>query len=941
MSYQVLARKWRPQQFGQLVGQDHVKSALIHALNNDRLHHAYLFTGTRGVGKTTIARIFAKSLNCELGVTSTPCGKCSACVEIDKGFFVDLLEIDAASRTKVEDTRDLLDNVQYAPTRGRYKVYLIDEVHMLSRHSFNALLKTLEEPPPHVKFLLATTDPQKLPITVLSRCLQFSLKALSQTQIKDHLRRILQHEHIQAEDEALALLARAAKGSLRDSLSLTDQAIAQTNGHIQLGPVREMLGYLEQSWAELLLQDVLNRDVQAMQTHLGQLCQAHSHFGHVLDDMLSLLHLAALSQFQLSASELALTESAFVRAVAKQFAPEAIQLYYQLLISGKKELPYAPDPRIGLEMTLLRAIAFVPVAAHDTPSPVQSARAAALAAASVPTEPAASVGHSAQLTAVAAGVASKPVLAEATPPAPAALSQQTPAPAAPSGDSPAFDAIPYDSAPYDQSQSEHHQSEYQQYEYQQAEHNPSASPSQQGSQAAALADNSAVSSELRDGSSAASTAAEQAIDPVTARILARRGMPAMGAPDLVKKTESAPAPQLVAPQPKPLAPPAVVTTSQPSTATSLTHDSRSLDSRSLDSLTLDDVPPWQTPAEATASRELAQQIAQQVTQQLVAPQAPQATPEMQALVQTPDLAPSAGLTDATAGVSNAESSIAVPNPTRPSLTPVAAVGAPADDVATVAPHEPRVEAESLLQHPNASAEPASQGLASFTPQMEATGDTEELDDELELPSMPMAPLSSDEDEDAIEVVGSFDWQWQAPQAQPIRHALLDSVPVQEQQIDFASEEIAEVEQHTEQNLYFDGEITASNFAVRSSAQVDAWAARIDTLRIGGLMRLFLLHSECTQHGAELQLRVASSQKHLDSPRNREQLRQVLSGSFGQELEVHVAFVEETPTSPQAIQDRINQARRRYAEQMLKQDPQLSQLCQQFDAYWLPDSLEVN
>lgn len=933
MSYQVLARKWRPQQFGQLVGQDHVKSALIHALNNDRLHHAYLFTGTRGVGKTTIARIFAKSLNCELGVTSTPCGKCSACVEIDKGFFVDLLEIDAASRTKVEDTRDLLDNVQYAPTRGRYKVYLIDEVHMLSRHSFNALLKTLEEPPPHVKFLLATTDPQKLPITVLSRCLQFSLKALSQTQIKDHLRRILQHEHIQAEDEALALLARAAKGSLRDSLSLTDQAIAQTNGHIQLGPVREMLGYLEQSWAELLLQDVLNRDVQAMQTHLSQLCQAHSHFGHVLDDMLSLLHLAALSQFQLSASELALTESAFVRAVAKQFAPEAIQLYYQLLISGKKELPYAPDPRIGLEMTLLRAIAFVPATVHDTPSPVQSARAAALAAASVPTEPAPSVSHSPQLTAVASGVASKPVLAEATTPAPAALVQQIPEPAAPSGDSPAFDAIPYDSAPYDQSQSEYHQ-----YEYQQAELNPSASPDQQGSETAALADDSAVSSEPRNGSSAASTAAEQAIDPVTARILARRGMPAMGAPDLAKKTESAPAPQLVTPQPKPLAPPAVVTTSQPSTATSLTQDSLTHGSRSLDSQSLDDVPPWQTPAEATASRALAQQIAQQVTQQLLAPQATQGP---QVSVQTPDLSPSAGLIHATALVSNTESSTAGPNPTRPSLSSVAVGDAPVAEVAAVAPLEPQVATESLPTHSNVSAEPVSHGFASFTPQVEATSDTEELDDELELATMPAAPLSSDEDDDAIEVVGSFDWQWQAPQAQPIRHALLDSVPVQEQQIDFASEEITEVEQHTEQNLYFDGEITAANFAVRSSAQVDAWAARIDTLRIGGLMRLFLLHSECTQHGAELQLRVASSQKHLDSPRNREQLRQVLSGSFGQELEVHVEFVEETPTSPQAIQDRINHARRRYAELMLKQDPQLSQLCQQFDAYWLPDSLEVN
>ncbi len=359
MSYQVLARKWRPQNFAQLVGQDHVKAALTNALSQNRLHHAYLFTGTRGVGKTTIARIFAKSLNCEQGVTATPCGVCSACAEIDKGYFVDLLEIDAASRTKVEDTRDLLDNVQYAPSRGRYKVYLIDEVHMLSKHSFNALLKTLEEPPPHVKFLLATTDPQKLPITVLSRCLQFSLKALSQSQIKQHLSYILAQEQISAEDEALALLARAAKGSLRDSLSLTDQAIAQTNGHIELGPVREMLGYLEQSWAELLLQDVLNRNLTRMQQHLYQLIAQHSQFQSVLDDMLSLLHLAALGQFQLNAAELALTESAFVRAVAKA-QPESIQLYYQLLLSGKKGFSLCAGSRTGLEMALLRAIAFVP-----------------------------------------------------------------------------------------------------------------------------------------------------------------------------------------------------------------------------------------------------------------------------------------------------------------------------------------------------------------------------------------------------------------------------------------------------------------------------------------------------------------------------------------------------------------------------------------------------
>lgn len=361
MSYQVLARKWRPQNFSQLVGQDHVKTALINALTTNRLHHAYLFTGTRGVGKTSIARIFAKSLNCETGVTATPCGQCVACREIESGRFVDLLEIDAASRTKVEDTRDLLDNVQYAPTHGRYKVYLIDEVHMLSRHSFNALLKTLEEPPPHVKFLLATTDPQKLPVTVLSRCLQFSLKALSPEQIKQYLAYILQQENIPFEDAALGLLARAAKGSLRDSLSLADQAIAQSNSHITQQTVRDMLGYLEHSWAQLLLNAVLQRDPASLRQHLAELISLHSDFTVVLDDMLSLLHLAALTQLQPEASVMAESQQDYVQTLAQSQPAASIQLYYQLLISGKKELPYAPDAVTGLEMALLRALAFVPV----------------------------------------------------------------------------------------------------------------------------------------------------------------------------------------------------------------------------------------------------------------------------------------------------------------------------------------------------------------------------------------------------------------------------------------------------------------------------------------------------------------------------------------------------------------------------------------------------
>jgi len=734
MSYQVLARKWRPQNFGQLVGQEHVKTALTHALNQNRLHHAYLFTGTRGVGKTTIARIFAKSLNCEQGVTATPCGICSACTEIDKGFFVDLMEIDAASRTKVEDTRDLLDNVQYAPTRGRYKVYLIDEVHMLSKHSFNALLKTLEEPPPHVKFLLATTDPQKLPITVLSRCLQFSLKALSQSQIKQHLSYILSQEGIAAEEDALALLARAAKGSLRDSLSLTDQAIAQTNGDIRLSAVREMLGFLEQSWAEILLQDVLNRDLTAMQAHLQQLVSSHSHFQAVLDDMLSLLHLAALSQYQLSASELALTESAFVRAVAKHHAPEAIQLYYQLLLSGKRDLPYAPEPRIGLEMALLRAIAFVPAKAGAMPD-VSSGRAAALSAA--------------QLTMPAPPVATAPAAQEPV--------------------------LPLSAAPL-----------------------PSSAPQ--------------TTAEVTPPTAAASSGeVAPGMDSVTASILARRGLQRSAEP-APKKSERQAAPVVL--------------------------------------------PPRIAPAALSS-----------------APAAPQVA--------------------------------AAVNP--------AALPAPAD----IPPWE---------DEPAAPAGMPDAHIAAPEPEAELSGD----------------------DDDSDGPVGQDDWQWQQSytpaQVQPIRHALLESLAVPEtaQDIDFASEVVTEVAVVSDDSshLSFDGEIHAANFAVRSSSQVDAWAQRIDSLRIGGLMRLFLLHSSMQLNGDVLTLQVASSQQHLDSERNRAQMQTVLAESFAMPLQVQIEFTEEVPASPQALQQRIDLARRRYVQQVLQQDPALCSLMQEFAGEWVPDSLEV-
>jgi DNA polymerase-3 subunit gamma/tau len=360
MSYQVLARKWRPNCFAELVGQEHVVTAISNALDNNRLHHAYLFTGTRGVGKTTIARIFSKSLNCEVGLSATPCGKCSTCVEIDQGNFIDLLEIDAASRTKVEDTRELLDNVQYRPSRGRYKVYLIDEVHMLSKHSFNALLKTLEEPPPHVKFLLATTDPQKLPVTILSRCLQFNLKALSRTQIAKQLEFILAQEQLQNDTEALSQLARAAQGSMRDALSLTDQAIAQGNGVVSLSIVTAMLGLMDKNLVLKLLNAVLQKNNNEMMQLVEHMAMQSADFSQVLAELMSLLHQVALSQIVPEACKLETIAARAIFQMAKAVSAEHIQLLYQIVLNGKKDLAHAADPRSGVEMTLLRMLAFCP-----------------------------------------------------------------------------------------------------------------------------------------------------------------------------------------------------------------------------------------------------------------------------------------------------------------------------------------------------------------------------------------------------------------------------------------------------------------------------------------------------------------------------------------------------------------------------------------------------
>ncbi|EAC1032157.1 TPA: DNA polymerase III subunit gamma/tau [Salmonella enterica] len=361
MSYQVLARKWRPQTFADVVGQEHVLTALANGLSLGRIHHAYLFSGTRGVGKTSIARLLAKGLNCETGITATPCGVCDNCREIEQGRFVDLIEIDAASRTKVEDTRDLLDNVQYAPARGRFKVYLIDEVHMLSRHSFNALLKTLEEPPAHVKFLLATTDPQKLPVTILSRCLQFHLKALDVEQIRHQLEHILNEEHIAHEPRALQLLSRAADGSLRDALSLTDQAIASGDGQVSTQAVSAMLGTLDDDQALSLVEAVVDANGERVMSLINEAAARGIEWEALLVEMLSLLHRIAMVQLSPAAlgSDMAAIEQR-MRELARTVPPGDLQLYYQTLLIGRKELPWAPDRRMGVEITLLRALAFHP-----------------------------------------------------------------------------------------------------------------------------------------------------------------------------------------------------------------------------------------------------------------------------------------------------------------------------------------------------------------------------------------------------------------------------------------------------------------------------------------------------------------------------------------------------------------------------------------------------
>ena len=386
MSYLVLARKWRPRSFDELVGQDHVRRALTNALDSGRIHHAFLFTGTRGVGKTTIARIFAKSLNCERGVSSRPCGECGACKDIDAGRFVDLLEVDAASRTKVDDTRELLDNVQYAPARGRCKVYLIDEVHMLSTHSFNALLKTLEEPPPHVKFLLATTDPQKLPVTVLSRCLQFHLRRLPLPQIQERLAMIATAEKVEFEPAALRAIARSAEGSMRDALSLLDQVLAFGGGRVLESEVRALLGTLDRRHVEGILNALAVQDGAALMACVAQLDERAPDYDQALGELAAAVQRMALLQALPDLRGEDEEQDVLLAGLAAQFTPEDLQLLYQIAIMARRDLDFAPDARGGFEMALLRMLAFRPAGPGREPAPPPPAggRKAVASAAAAP-----------------------------------------------------------------------------------------------------------------------------------------------------------------------------------------------------------------------------------------------------------------------------------------------------------------------------------------------------------------------------------------------------------------------------------------------------------------------------------------------------------------------------------------------------------------------------
>ena len=905
MSYQVLARKWRPNNFSELVGQEHVVAAISNALDNDRLHHAYLFTGTRGVGKTTIARIFSKSLNCELGMGSKPCGKCSTCVEIEQGNFVDLLEIDAASRTKVEDTRELLDNVQYRPSRGRYKVYLIDEVHMLSKHSFNALLKTLEEPPPHVKFLLATTDPQKLPITILSRCLQFNLKALSRAQIAQQLQHVFTQEQLQNEPEALAQIARAAQGSMRDALSLSDQAIAQGNGNVSLSIVTDMLGLMDKTQVLKLLNAVLNKQNEWVFELVDFMSEQAVDYSQVLNELMSLLHQIALTQFVPDACKLETISARAIYQLAKNALPEHIQLLYQVALQGKRDMPFAADARTGLEMTLLRMLAFSPVQVNTsveelvamTPSPAPSS---APSSAPLPVQDKHDPATPTDDTPVESTetVVASPAQAEEIPQAPAIATE--------------VDNKQRAAAPQDSSSTQNDLTSNSDFTARQN----SLTPQTMGSQST-QADNTAVQNQVEHVAvveqKQADEVSTQPFDDDEYHSAQMQDMEAQQA-GILQEAE-----YFIQPQ----------------------------DQQAYDTNTAVDyqqeAPRQQVPKAQSQSTESLLALRRKLTQ---------AAEEEQE--NAPSVKKSEGGYDA---------SQFLPGGSGPGVEPMAGAIPRNQQASQAASAEKPSSSESLPKQPSPEQySPEKSAPFAYSAQADAP-----YPNDADVPNANYAepgeapPWATDDasHQASLDDINGID-------EVTVNEATVGEVPVNELSHEAlaldevmvpvdAQEEISENQQEIENTVFdptahlaqdleceVDYEVPAfleSGEKVTIAPQLDKWSALITQMQVAALTKQLALHSEFTRDGDKVVLNLVQTKEHLNTESAKEQLQRALSDVLQQQitLDVHVGDAINTPF---ALQQSINRVRFEYAKQVVETNESICMFKDMFNAQVLNDSIKA-
>lgn len=829
-----------------------------------RLHHAYLFTGTRGVGKTTIARIFAKSLNCEQGISAEPCGQCDTCLSIENGHYVDLIEIDAASRTKVEDTREILDNVQYAPTRGRTKVYLIDEVHMLSRHSFNALLKTLEEPPEHVKFLLATTDPQKLPITILSRCLQFNLKALMRTEIHEHLSHILTQESIGFEDEAVALLAKAADGSLRDGLSLTDQAIAQAGGELTLTTVEGMLGTIDKQWGVKLLANIVNQDAaQAMDT-VEQIAAFMPDYKHLVDQLLSIFHLAAMTQLVPGAAQIDESLHSFITRLAKKLSSEDLQLFYQILLNGKKDIELAPTSRMGFEMLLLRLLAFRPVKVVNRPvSDVVVNQIEVEAELPVPEAPAA-------------------------PTKPTVVKSQQVAPAQPEKPEPQ-DSVDVLRAEQLDEQTLNAQQDSILASAEQQGYSPvdSQSAQPQSSQTeSAQTESAQFSSSLTQ--SQENTPKDSQVDDAYSE-----GQPAYLAMDGAQQQ----------------------------------HQQQNLQSDVQNAPVQQQSLQQQTVQEQPASEQPPQPEIQQT---------PQYEDPVAAILANRNLS----LDDMFGGADQANSQNANVEQTPPPQGGEDSVKKPLNEAVTTAP----VQNDQQSQ-PSVFEQSRQQQAPAFEPQPleqqpfeQAKAQTLFDTPSIEPKSIEPAPLELE-----IEPAQESQYTQQVP-AQPVpSQTALEQRQIEQPQIEQPqieqppAFEQQPVEPATEQPQVVQ---SAEPQLPRWAHEVDEWAALIEKMGLGGLVRLLAVQSVWQKNGKEILLTVQESERHLDSQGLRDQITKGLCIVLNEPIELEFQFTSDFYNTPLNIQRQIDADRLARAKNLIYQDPLILALQQQFDAQVHDESIQA-